>query len=105
MWRDKSEIRRDWSKEIAGALSRQDVILVLWSEDSSKSQWVKNEWITARALGKPIIVVVISALDKLQPPLRNLDAIVVNDDSNGINPDVKQKLIKETKRLSKNHRI
>jgi len=46
IWRDKSEIRRDWSKEIAGALSRQDVILILWSEDSCKSQWVKNERIT-----------------------------------------------------------
>ena len=34
VWRDKSKIRTDWSKEIAGALSRKDVILVLWSEDS-----------------------------------------------------------------------
>jgi hypothetical protein len=35
-----------------------DIILVLWSEDSSK---VKNEWITARALGKPINLVVITS--------------------------------------------
>ena len=92
VWRDKSKIRRDWSKEIAVALSRQDVILVLWSEDSSRSQWVKNEWITARALGKPINLVVITALEKLPIPLRNLDAIVVE---NNINPDIMQQIIKK----------
>jgi hypothetical protein len=46
-------------------------------------------------LGKPIILVVISALDKLPAPLRNLDAIVVNN--NDINSDIKQKLIKKIK--------
>jgi hypothetical protein len=86
VWRDKSRIETDWSKEIAGALSRQDVILVLWSGDSSKSQWVKNEWITARALEKRIILVVITALEKLPKPLRNLDAIVVKN--NDINSDI-----------------
>jgi hypothetical protein len=96
VWRDKSEIRRDWSKEIAGALSRQDVILVLWSEDSSKSQWVKNEWITARALGKPINLVVITALEKLPIPLRNLHAIVVKNNNN-INLDIMQQIIKKIK--------
>jgi hypothetical protein len=69
VWRDKSRIETDWSKEIAYALSKQDVALVLWSEESSRSEWVKNEWITARALEKPIILVVITALDKLPPPL------------------------------------
>jgi hypothetical protein len=96
VWRDKSKIRTDWSKEIAGALSRQDVILVLWSEDSSKSQWVKNEWITARALGKPIYLLVITALEKLPIPLRNLDAIVVKN-INNINLDFMQQIIKKIK--------
>ena len=73
VWRDKSKIRSDWSKEIAYALSRQDVALILWSEDSSNSQWVKNEWITARALGKPIILVVIAALDRLPEELVPVD--------------------------------
>jgi hypothetical protein len=35
VWRDKSRIETNWSKEIADALSRQDVILVIWSDDSS----------------------------------------------------------------------
>jgi WD40 repeat protein len=96
VWRDKSEIRRDWSKEIAAALSRRDVILVIWSEDSSKSEWVKNEWITARALGKPTNLVVITALEKLPIPLRNLDAIVVKNNDN-INPDIMQQIIKKIK--------
>jgi hypothetical protein len=94
VWRDKSRIEKDWSKEIADALSRQDIILVLWSEDSSRSQWVKNEWITARALGKPIVVVAISALDKLPLPLRNLDAIVIKNNDDIIS-DIQQQLIKK----------
>jgi hypothetical protein len=93
VWRDKSRIETDWSKDIACALSRQDVALILWSEDSSNSQWVKNEWITARALGKRIILLVVAALERLPPPLRNLDAIVVNN--NDIDLNIKQKLIKK----------
>jgi hypothetical protein len=76
IWRDKSKIRSGWSKEIANALSKSDIILLIWSENSSRSQWVKNEWLTARALAKPIQLVIISALDKFPTPLANLDAIV-----------------------------
>ena len=81
------------NQEIAYELSRQDVALILWSEDSSNSQWVKNEWITARAVEKPIFLVVFAALDRLPLPLRNLEAIVVNN--NDIDSDIKQKLIKK----------
>ena len=77
IWRDKRKIETDWSREIANALSKSDIVLLIWSENSSKSEWVKNEWLTARALGKPIQLVIISALDKLPKPLANLDAIVV----------------------------
>jgi WD40 repeat protein len=100
VWRDKSKIRKDWSKEIAEALSKQDVSLVIWSEDSSNSQWVKNEWITARALGKPIVLVVMAALEKLPLPLRNLDAIVIKN--NNINADNKQQVIKKIRDTTKN---
>ena len=48
VWRDKSKIRSDWSREIANALSKSDIVLLIWSENSSKSEWVKNEWFTAR---------------------------------------------------------
>jgi hypothetical protein len=42
-------------------------------------------------LGKPII---LTALEKLPPPLRNLDAIAVTKD-NDINSDIKQQLLKK----------
>jgi len=79
VWRDKSKIRRDWSKEIADALSRQDIILLIWTKNASESNYVKNEWMTARALGKLIKPILFSkdALSvELPKPLRNLQAIV-----------------------------
>jgi len=39
VWRDKSKIRTDWSKEIAGALSRQDVILLIWSKVAEEASF------------------------------------------------------------------
>lgn len=86
VWRDKRKIETDWSREIANALSKSDIVLLIWSENSSESNWVKNEGLTARALDKPIQLVITSALDKLPKPLSNLDAIVLenNENNNGI---------------------
>jgi hypothetical protein len=44
VWRDKRKIETDWSREIANALSKSDIVLLIWSEYSSKSEWIKNEW-------------------------------------------------------------
>ena len=88
VWRDKRKIETDWSREIADALSKSDIILLIWSDNSSKSEWVKNEWLTARALGKPIQLVLISALDKLPKPLTNLDAIVFEIKENNNYDDI-----------------
>ncbi|HSF01065.1 MAG TPA: toll/interleukin-1 receptor domain-containing protein [Nitrososphaeraceae archaeon] len=82
VWRDKRKIETDWSREIANALSKSDIVLLIWSENSSKSDWVKNEWLTARALGKRIQLVIISALEKLPKPLSNLNAIVFEINEN-----------------------
>ena len=78
VWRDKRKIETDWSKEIANALSKSDIVLLIWSENSSKSEWVKNEWLMARALGKPIKIVIISDLKNapLPKPLANIESIV-----------------------------
>ena len=78
IWRDKSNIRADWSREIANALSKSDIVLLIWSDNSSRSHWVKNEWLTARALGKPIKIVIISDLQNtpLPKPLANIESIV-----------------------------
>ena len=43
VWRDKRKIETNWSREIANALSKSDIVLLIWSENSSKSEWVKNE--------------------------------------------------------------
>ena len=51
VWRDKSQIRADWSREIANALSKSDIVLLIWSDNSSESNWVKNEWLSARVFG------------------------------------------------------
>ena len=107
VWRDKSNIRADWSKEIADALSKSDIVLLLWSENSSESTWVKNEWLTARALGKPIQLLVISALHKLPEPLTNLDAIVfeINNENNNsiVDSNSKQKIIDKLKEAAESN--
>jgi hypothetical protein len=98
VWRDKSHIRNNWSKEIADAVSKSDIVILLWSENSLQSDWVKNEWLTARALQKPIQIVVVSALDKLPKPLSNIDAIdLQNKDVNSNN------LIKLDKKLKQSN--
>jgi hypothetical protein len=101
LWRDKSNIRADWSREIANALSKSNIVLLIWSENFSKSEWVKNEWLTARALGKPILIVIISALDKLPKPLANLDSIVFqiyeNNNNDVIDSNSIQKIVNKLK--------
>jgi hypothetical protein len=34
VWRDKRKIETDWSKEIAEALAKSDIILVVWTKTS-----------------------------------------------------------------------
>jgi hypothetical protein len=36
IWCDKRKIENDWSREIANALSKKDIVLLIWSENSSK---------------------------------------------------------------------
>ena len=94
------DFETDWSSEIADALSKSDIVLLIWSENSSKSEWVKNEWLTARALGKPITIVIISDLKNapLPKPLANIESIVFENkpDSEDFNFDL-QKIINKIK--------
>lgn len=80
VWRDKRSIETDWSKEIAYALSKSDMILLIWTKNAAESKYVKNEWMTARALGKLIKPILFSkepssSID-LPEPLTTLQAIV-----------------------------
>lgn len=52
-WRDKSRIEKDWSREIAVALSASSHACLVWSTNAAASTWVSHEWMTARALGFP----------------------------------------------------
>ena len=51
VWRDKTRLETDWSREIALALAESDGLCLFWTTQSAESEWVKHEWLTARALG------------------------------------------------------
>ena len=77
-WRDKGRIESDWSKQIADELTKQDIILLLWTKNASESRFVKSEWMTARALGKVIKPILFSkdfSSLKLPEPIENVQAI------------------------------
>ena len=72
-WRDKRRIESD-------ALTKQDIIFLLWTKNASESDYVKSEWMTARALGKVIKPILFSkdfSSLKLPKPIENVEAIVV----------------------------
>ena len=54
-----------YSTEIESALERCDAVVVLWSERSVRSAWVRDEAAAGRDLGKLVPV----SLDKVQPPM------------------------------------
>jgi NB-ARC domain len=65
--------------EIADALTKQDIIFLLWTKNGSESDYVKSEWMTARALGKVIKPILFSkdfSSLKLPKPIENVEAIV-----------------------------
>ena len=77
-WRDKRSIEADWSNEIADALTKQDIVLLLWTKNASESDYVKSEWMTARALGKVIKPILFSkdfTSLHLPKPLENVQAL------------------------------
>src|SRR5262245_44490920 len=48
VWRDKTRLESDWSREIAYALANDaDAVCLLWSPHAADSAWVRNEWLTA----------------------------------------------------------
>ena len=88
VWRDEHEIERDWSAEIANALVASEAVVLLWSSAAAESRWVLNEWLTARALQKPIFAIFVEGAPDLPLPLQNLQGM---PSSNGtINPEILQ---------------
>src|SRR5690242_4265381 len=75
VWRDARSIEVDWSREISAALAGARVVLLVWSVSSAGSLWVQHEWVTARALEKPIVPVLLD--DTVLPaPLENIQGVV-----------------------------
>jgi len=75
VWRDQARIETDWSREVAHALAGADAVCLLWSAHAAQSRWVKHEWLTARALEKPIIPCLFPGAESLPEPLYNLHGI------------------------------
>jgi hypothetical protein len=67
VWRDEDDIGggASFSSEIENALKECDAVLVLWSADSIKSAWVRDEAGYGRDAGKLIPF----SLDGTEPPL------------------------------------
>jgi WD40 repeat protein len=78
VWRDERKLERDWSREIAFALSGADAVVLLWSAHAADSRWVRHEWLTARALEKSILAVLTDST-ALPVPLQNLHGLVAPD--------------------------
>jgi hypothetical protein len=83
VWRDQTPIETNWSREIAQALADADAVCLLWSAHSAKSNWVKHEWLTARALEKPIIPFMFPGAESLPAPLYNLHGVPFAADATG----------------------
>ena len=77
VWRDQTQLESDWSREIAYALAERDILCLIWSKNSAASKWVKHEWLTARALEKRIIPIMLPEAPDLPEPLQNLHGIPV----------------------------
>lgn len=69
VYRDATRIRHmtHWTKELAKELSQRDVVVLLWSDAAAQSEWVRSEWMTARALEQGIIVCLLDPAERLRP--------------------------------------
>lgn len=81
VWRDKSRLETDWSREIASALAKSDTLCLIWSADSSESSWVQHEWLTTRALEKSIEICSLPGAPELPIPLGNKEMVCVSNRS------------------------
>lgn len=81
VWRDKTrlQIGANWSRDIALGLANSDVVCLLWSQHSGASNWVRHEWLTAYALEKFIIILLLPDAPDLPPPLFNLQGVTLRD--------------------------
>ena len=67
VWRDQTNVYggERWPKTLGEAVADSNVLILLWSDSSSTSDFVELEWCTAMALKKPILPIM---LDTTQLP-------------------------------------
>lgn len=85
-WDKKIPPGKTWEEFIGGALDSAKSVIVLWSEVSVKSNWVKEE--ADRAARRGVLIPVF--IDKIQPPLgfgRIEAADLINWQGESSNPD------------------
>jgi tetratricopeptide (TPR) repeat protein len=87
-----------YGNEIESALERCDAVVVLWSERSVRSAWVRDEAAVGRDLGKLVPVL----LDKAQPPMgfRQFQTIGLADWKSASRARKLQELLSAVERLS-----
>jgi hypothetical protein len=80
IWKDVECIRggEKWPKAIGEAIASHDIVLLIWSRDSSKSYFVELEWNTAIALRKTIIPLLLDDTN-LPAILNSINAIRFNE--------------------------
>jgi WD40 repeat protein len=83
VWRDQTRLETDWSREIAYALADAEVLCLMWSENASNSKYVKHEWLTARALEKPIYICCLGKYKNYPAPLHNRQDVRFEDIESG----------------------
>ncbi|MCP5106171.1 MAG: TIR domain-containing protein, partial [bacterium] len=71
VWRDQDRLETDWSREIAMALTDADALCLMWSENAANSKYVQHEWLTARALEKPVYICRLGKYKNYPQPLQN----------------------------------
>jgi hypothetical protein len=83
VWRDKVRLETDWSREIAFALADADALCLMWSENAANSKYVKHEWLTARALEKPVYICRLGDYKDYPEPLHNRQDVPFEDIEEG----------------------
>jgi WD40 repeat protein len=84
VWRDQRKIENDWSAEIAQGLTQADLVCLLWSREAAESRWVKNEWLTARALEKLIVPCLFPDAPHLPAQIENMQGVQFLDTPSGL---------------------
>ncbi|KAA3655822.1 MAG: TIR domain-containing protein, partial [Calditrichaeota bacterium] len=86
VWRDENKLSNAilWNQDIVEAINQNDCALLLWSSYAETRETIRQEIMTARALQKPIVIVLVpyeDHLPELPNVLRTIQAIRGKNDN------------------------